>query len=113
MQLRVRPAAMADAEACGRVCFDGYAAVYERHGFAAPFASVAVATRRVRALIENPASYGVVATGGGAIAGFNFLSELDPVRAVGPLVIAHSVTGGRLGYPITGGRPAPAANRPR
>src|SRR4029079_16638654 len=45
-----------------------------------------------------PSVFGVVAeTGGGRIVGFNFLSERDPIRAVGPIVTDPSAQGRGIG----------------
>ena len=89
MDITIRPATEADADACGRICYEGFRAVNERHGFSPIFPSVEAATRRVGAFIRHPSVFGVVAdsTDGSRIVGFNFLSERDPMRAVGPIVI--------------------------
>jgi GNAT superfamily N-acetyltransferase len=99
MQIAIRPARDADAEACGRICYEGFRAINERHGFSPIFPSVEAATRRVGAFIRHPAVFGVVAASGdgGRIVGFNFLSERDPIRAVGPIVIDPAVQGHGIG----------------
>jgi len=35
MRIIIRPAIEADAEECGRICYEGFRAVNERHGFPA------------------------------------------------------------------------------
>ncbi len=99
MDIAIRPAADADADACGRICYEGFRAVNERHGFSPIFPSVEAAMRRVGAFIRHPSVFGVVAesSDGGRIVGFNFLSERDPIRAVGPVVIDPAVQGRRIG----------------
>jgi GNAT superfamily N-acetyltransferase len=98
MGVTIRPANDADIEACGRIAYEGFRAVNERHGFPPAFASIEAATRRVGALIRHPSVFGVVAeSSGGRIAGFNFLSERDPVRAVGPIVVDPAAQGQGLG----------------
>jgi len=83
---------LADAEACGRICYDGFRAVNERHGHAPIFPSAEAATGRITAFIRHPAIYSVVAEADeGGIVGFNFLSERDPIRSVGPIVIDTTV----------------------
>ena len=54
-EIVVRPATVADAEACGRICYEGFRAISERHGFPPIYASVEAATGRVRAFLEHPA----------------------------------------------------------
>jgi GNAT superfamily N-acetyltransferase len=98
MDITIRPAADGDIEACGRIGYEGFRAVNERHGFATVFPSVEAATRRVGTLIGHPSVFGVVAEGtDGRIVGFNFLSERDPVRAVGPIVVDPAAQGQGLG----------------
>jgi GNAT superfamily N-acetyltransferase len=99
MEIAIRPATDADADACGRICYEGFRAANERHGFAPIFPSVEAAARRVGAFIRHPAVFGVVAESGdgGRIVGFNFLSERDPIRAVGPIVIDPAVQGHGIG----------------
>jgi GNAT superfamily N-acetyltransferase len=93
----VRPATVADAEACGRICYEGFKALNERHGFPPNYASVAAATARVRGFLEHPAVFGVVAVEQGRVLGFNFLSERDPIRAVGPSVVDPAAQGRGVG----------------
>ena len=94
----VRPATPADAETCGRICYEGFKALNERHGFPPNYPSVEAATARVRALLEHPAVFGVVAAErGGRVLGFNFLSERDPIRAIGPIVVDPAAQGRGVG----------------
>jgi GNAT superfamily N-acetyltransferase len=99
MDIVIRPAAEADADACGRIGYEGFRAVNERHGFPAILPSVAAATRCVSAFIDHPSVFGVVAesSADGRIVGFNFLSERDPIRAVGPIVIDPLAQGHGIG----------------
>ena len=94
MEIVVRSANEADASECGRICYEGFLAVNKRHGFPSNFPSVESATRRVASFISDPAVFALVAEpkdNRGGIIGFNFLSERDPIRAVGPIVIDPNV----------------------
>jgi GNAT superfamily N-acetyltransferase len=98
MEIVVRRATDTDANACGRICYEGFRAVNDRYGFPLTFPSVEIATQRVGGFIRHPSVYGVVAEGGdGLIVGFNFLSERDPIRAVGPIVIDPAAQGHGIG----------------
>jgi GNAT superfamily N-acetyltransferase len=97
MDIAIRPATDNDANACGRICYEGFRAVNERFGYPALFPSVEVATQRVSGFIRHPSVFGVVAEAGGRIIGFNFLSERDPIRAVGPVVIDPAAQGHGIG----------------
>jgi GNAT superfamily N-acetyltransferase len=99
MEITIRSATEADAHACGRICYEGFRAVTERHGYLPVFASVEIATRRLAAFLANPSVFGLVAEleGKRRIAGFNFLSERDPVRAIGPIAVDPSLHGYGIG----------------
>ena len=100
MDVTIRSAIGPDANACGRICYEGFRAINERRGFPPIFASVEVATRRVAAFIEHPSVFAVVAEtndGDRRIVGFNFLSERDPIRAIGPIVIDPAIQGHGIG----------------
>jgi GNAT superfamily N-acetyltransferase len=73
--------------------------VTDRHGYPPVFASIEVATRRLAAFLANPSVFGLVAEleGKRRIAGFNFLSERDPVRAIGPIAVDPSLHGYGIG----------------
>ena len=93
MDIAIRPATDQDANACGRICYEGFRAVNERYGFPLTFPSVDVATQRVGSFIRHPSVFGVVAEAHGRIVGFNFLSERDPIRAIGPIVVDPAAQG--------------------
>ena len=99
MEITIRSATEADAQACGRICYEGFRAVTDRHGYPPVFASIEVATRRLAAFLANPSVFGLVAEleGKRRIAGFNFLSERDPVRAIGPIAVDPSLHGYGIG----------------
>ena len=71
----------------------------DRHGYPPVFASVEIATRRLAAFIANPSVFALVAEvrGEGRIAGFNFLSERDPIRAIGPIAVDPGLHGYGIG----------------
>jgi predicted N-acetyltransferase YhbS len=102
MDITIRLATAADAEACGHVAYEGFRVVNERHGFPTNYPSVEAATRRVRALIDHPRVYGVVAEADGTTVGFCFLSERDPIRAVGPMVVGPAVHLSGIGRRLMG-----------
>jgi GNAT superfamily N-acetyltransferase len=97
MSIEVRSAVVNDADACGRICYEGFRAVNERYGFSPTFPSVEVATQRIGGFIRHPSVFGIVAEADGRIIGFNFLSERDPIRAVGPIVIDPTTQGRGVG----------------
>lgn len=86
-QSTIRPITAADAMECGRICYQAFASIAERHGFTADFPSVDVAADMMSGLIAHPAFYGVVAESAGRVVGANFLDERSTVFGVGPLVV--------------------------
>lgn len=97
MDIQIRPATPDDAEACGRIIYEAFKGIAERHGFRPDFPSADPGTMLAHLLINNPAVFGVVAESGGRVVGSNFLTEWDPIRAVGPITIDPSVQARGLG----------------
>lgn len=97
MTANIRLAAPSDADACGRIIHEAFKGIAERHGFAPDFPTVESATRLARSFIAHPAIYGIVAEEDGRVVGSNFLSEGDPIRAVGPITVDPPAQGSGVG----------------
>lgn len=97
MLIRIRQAVCEDSDLCGSICYHGFKAVSQQHGFPSNFQSIASATDRIRAFIDHPSIYGIVAEVNGAVVGFSFISEYDSIRAVGPIVIDAAAQGQGVG----------------
>jgi predicted N-acetyltransferase YhbS len=93
MPLAIRPARLADAPACGRICFEAFKDVAERAGLAPDFPSPEHAIGIARSLIESPSVYAVVAERDGGVVGSNFLDERDPIRGLGPISVDPEAQG--------------------
>lgn len=87
MKVIIRPAQPADAEACGRIIYEAFKGIAERHNFRPDFPSADAATQLAYHFINDPAVFGVVAESDGRVVGSNFLSEWDAVRSVGPITV--------------------------
>ncbi len=87
MDLTVRGAVPADAQECGRICYEAFATVSTSHGFPPDFPSVEAATGPIRWLIAHPDIYGVVAERDGRIVGSSFLDERSTISAIGPVSV--------------------------
>ena len=83
----LRPATQADAEACGRIIYEAFRQLAERHHFPPDFPSTEAGVGIARAFTTDPAIFGVVAESGGRVVGSNFLVEHDQIRGVGPITI--------------------------
>jgi ribosomal protein S18 acetylase RimI-like enzyme len=95
--IRIRPATAADAEACGNIMHAAFEGIAAAHGFPPDFPSPSDATGLAAAFVADPAIHGVVAEAGGRVLGSNFLSEGDPVRAVGPITVDPAWQGAGVG----------------
>jgi hypothetical protein len=84
---------MEDAEASGRIIYRAFRDFAERHGFPPDFPSLEAATELATTFIAHPAIYGVAAEDEGKLVGSNFLTESDPIRAVGPVTIDPAAQG--------------------
>jgi predicted N-acetyltransferase YhbS len=111
MDIRIRPATPDDAEACGRIIYEAFKGIAERHNFRPDFPSADAGAQLAHLFINDPKVCGVVAEAGGRVVGSNFLSEWDAIRGVGPITVDPNVqargTGRRLmGAVIERGRGA-------
>jgi predicted N-acetyltransferase YhbS len=83
----LRAARPDDAAACGRVCYEAFRVIAERHGFPPDFPSPEAATAVVGHLLAHPRVHGVVAEGDGRVLGSNFVDERGPIAGVGPITV--------------------------
>lgn len=97
IDLHLRPAGAADAQRCGQICYEAFAAIAGRHGYPPDFPSPDIAAGMLDSMIQHPNIYGVVAEGDGEILGSNFLDERNPVAGIGPITVAPEVQDGRIG----------------
>lgn len=104
MDVTIRPAVAADAASCGRIIYEAFNGILERHGFPPQFPSVEVAVHRANFCITHPSIFGVVAECDGRVIGSNFLDERDPIYGLGPVTVDPGVqvrgVGRRLMEPV-------------
>ena len=97
MDVKLRPGTPDDAETCGRICFDAFAAVAAAHGAPCDFPSADVAVGLVAALLSRPGIFGVVAEADGRVVGSNFLDERAVIAGVGPITVDPAVQNAAIG----------------
>jgi predicted N-acetyltransferase YhbS len=90
MSTELRHGVPADAEECGRICFEAFKALADRHSFLQDFPSPEVAAGLLSMLLGHPGFHGVVATRGGKIVGSNFLDERSSILGIGPISVDPS-----------------------
>lgn len=87
MNVTVREAVDDDWVEAGRICYEAFATLADRHGFPHDFPTVEAASGPIRWLINHPHVYGVVAEGDGRILGSSFLDERSTISAIGPVSV--------------------------
>jgi len=81
----------------GRICYEAFKDIADRHGFAPDFPSVQAARKVIGMMVEREDCYGVAAVVNGELAGSNYLSFTDPVAGVGPITVDCAFQGRDLG----------------
>jgi len=83
-----RRAEQRDAGPCGRIFFDAFRGIAERHGFAPELPSAEVGIGIMEMLIGNPGFTCVVAESEGRVIGSNCLDERSAISGIGPITVA-------------------------
>lgn len=81
----------------GRICYEAFKELQDRHRFPTDLASVQVARQAIGLMISRPEFYGVVAKVGDELAGSNFLSIDGEVAGVGPITVDSAFQGRDIG----------------
>ena len=89
MNINIRLMTQEDVETCGRICFEAFKHLANRHNFLADFPSPESSVQLATYFFANPYIYAIVAENeDGEIVGSNYLWEYDSIRAVGPISVA-------------------------
>jgi GNAT superfamily N-acetyltransferase len=83
----VRRATAADAEVCGRICFEAFGSIASQHNFPQDFPAPEVAVAVLSIMFTHPGFFCVVAELNGKLIGSNCLDERTPIAGVGPITI--------------------------
>jgi len=97
MDIRIREGTPADAEICGRICYDAFKTISDAHGFAPDFPAAEASIALLTSMLANPKFYGVVAEIDGRVVGSNFLDERNPIAGVGPITVDPGVQNRAVG----------------
>ena len=95
--MNIRKANKLDAERCGRILYDAFNTLAEKHNFPRDFPSPEVATGLLSMLIGDSGFYGVVAEEAGTIVGSNFMDERSNIFGIGPISVAPEVQNHSVG----------------
>lgn len=91
------PAEAQHVSELGRICYEAFKDIADRHGFTPDFPSVQYARRVIGMVVERKDFYGVAAIVNGELAGSNYISFTDPVAGVGPITVDCAFQGRDLG----------------
>src|SRR5262249_7747782 len=83
----IRRATPADAEVSGRICFDAFASIANKHNFPPDFRVVDVPVQVLSMMFSHPLFFCVVAEQDGKVVGSNCLDERTSIAGVGPITI--------------------------
>jgi len=89
----LRPGSIDDADQVGKIIFEAFSAIAEKHGFQSDFPSVGIGSGLASSFLSNPGFYSVVAEDIGGedkdrVVGSNFLDERSNIVAgVGPITV--------------------------
>src|SRR5437868_981464 len=76
-----------DAQICGKICYEAFKTISEKHGFPNDFPSTEAAIGLTSFLLSRNDVYSVIAELDGRIIGSNFLWEGDSIAGVGPITV--------------------------
>ena len=85
--LVIRRATPADAEVCGRICFDAFTTLANKHKFQPDFPAPEIPVDVLSTMFSHLSFFCVVAEQDGKIIGSNCLDERTPIAGVGPITI--------------------------
>src|SRR6266516_2698098 len=97
MDIRIREGTPADAEICGRICYDTFKAVSEAHGFAPDFPAPEVPIGLLTSMLANPKFYGVVAEIDARVVGSNCVDERNAIPRREPITVDPAVQNRAIG----------------
>jgi predicted N-acetyltransferase YhbS len=97
MDIEIREMRQGDVEDSGRIIYEAFKSIAERHGFPPDFPSAEVAAGLASMLLSREDVYSVVAESGGRVVGSNFLWEGAVIAGVGPITIDPEAQNGTIG----------------
>ena len=97
MHVHIRAMKKEDVETCGRICYEAFKSISDRHNFPRDFPSPEVAVDLLSQLLSREDVYPVVAEVDGRVAGSNFLWECGVIAGVGPITVDPDVQDGAIG----------------
>lgn len=88
--VEIRPAKLADADACGRIIHAALGALNQRHGYQSRWPTPRFAAHFATNFIANPGIWAIVAEADVGLVGCNLLDERSSIGGIGPTAGAPS-----------------------
>ena len=95
--VQIRRATAADADICGRICYEAFATINQQHNFPPDFPTPETGVGVMGMLFSHPGFYTVVAELDGRIVGSNGLDERSVIAGVGPITVDPTVQNHGIG----------------
>jgi len=95
--VKLRRATSEDANICGRICYEAFAAINSEHNFALELPAPEAGVGLLGMLFSHPGFYCLVAESEGRIVGSNCLDERSAIPGVGPVSVAPDVQNRSIG----------------
>ncbi len=93
----IREAVDADWVDAGRICYEAFATLADRHGFPHDFPTVAAAAEPIRWMINHSQFFDIVAEKDGRVIGSNHMDERGMISAIGPITVDPAAQDRRVG----------------
>lgn len=93
----IRRAQPADAEVCGRICYDAFTTLNDKFNFPPDFPSPEVAQGVLSSMFGNPGFFCVVADQDGRILGSNCMDERSAIAGIGPITVDPAAQNNTVG----------------
>lgn len=97
MNINLRAGRPADAEICGRICFEAFKTISGKHNFPWDFPSPEAGIGLMTHILSREDVYSVIAEIDGKIVGSNFLWEGNQIAGVGPITVDPNVQNSSVG----------------
>ena len=97
MKAELRQARAEDVPELGRICYEAFKDLSDRHGFPTDFATVEFAQQVVGMLVAQEQVYSIAAYDGDTAKGSNFINMWGDVAGIGPISVDIAAQGEGLG----------------
>ena len=109
--LLIRRADAADAEVCGKICFEAFQAIARQHNFPLDFPNPEIPVGILSMMFSHPSFFCIVGEQDGKLVGSNCLDERTAIAGVGPITVDPAIQNRTVGRQLMEAALARAAER--